>query len=47
MNGGISVQTIHTSNKNVTKLWVNFIVYGTEVKQQAVFWYLNLKGKEH
>jgi len=46
MNGDISVQTIHIGDKNVRKIWMAFIVYGREVKQQAVFWYLNLKGKE-
>jgi len=47
MNGDISVQTNNTGNKNVRKMWVGFIVYAREVKQQALFWYLNLKGKEH
>ena len=41
------METIHTGNKNVRKMWVAFIEYGREVKQHTAFWYLNVKGKEH
>jgi len=45
MTGDIIVQTIHTGNKNVRKIWVAFIVYGREIKQHTAFWYLRGKSK--